>query len=388
MANATRFPGGLTTFPGRHVLKSFPISTSPSQISQVDDFTPYRAGDYSLTQTNGAATNLDYPSGLLKLATTGTTAADILTLVRNGNQAVTSGFSYSFLPGCQLWANFRVAYPRTVGNANDTNINVGLSNALLATTATNGIFFRKAAGGTAVNLVIIQNGVSTTFNNVADLALPSGLYGDAQSSNASLSAIIAGNSFTGVSVVSGGAGYSVPPLVLTTTTAGGTAGSIPVWAGMGPTSFAANTGLVVQSTGLLYGSVTAPYVFNPGTGFTNNAGATTLLEVEAIIDLSLYYNGKGTLFVGINGRVVLSVGSQGNVPFVNGATINQATAIGGSYFCSSSPTTGVMPFSQAPGAFIGTAPYGFLAPLVSVANTTANARSFYLLEETVAVEYQ
>lgn len=385
MANATRFPKGLSTFPSRSTLNTFPIATSPSQIALFDDFTPYRAGDWTLTQTNGSATSINYNSGAIKLATTGSTAADTVTLVRNGGGAVTTGFNYAFVPGCQMWINFRVSYPRTVGNANDTTIRFGLNN-VLAPTGTNAIYFNKASGGTAVGLSVIQAGTTTSFTNIGDLALPSGLFGDTQALNAVLSATIAGNAFTGVTVNTPGSGYGVPPMVLSTA-ASGVAGNYPIWAGLGSTSFAANTGAPVLSTGLPYASVAAPYILTPGSGYTNAGPLTTLLEVNSIQDYSIYWDGKNTIYIGINGRTVMTIGALGNVPVLNGSTTNVATSPSSSFFASTSPTVGVMPVAQLAGSAMGMLPFTPLVPWIAMTNTTANARAMYLLEVAAAVEY-
>lgn len=385
MANATRFPRGLSTFPSRSTLNTFPIATSPSQIALFDDFTPYRAGDWTVTQTNGSATPVSYSSGVLKLATAGSTAADTISLCRNGGGAVTTGMNYAFVPGCQLWLNFRVCYPRSVLNASDTTVRFGLNNAL-ASVGTNAILFNKANTGTAVSMTLSQGGTQTIFNNIGDLALPSGLFNDAQSSNALLSATIAGNAFTGVTVASPGSGYLVPPMVLSTATSG-VAGNFPVWAGLGSASFAANTGQPVLSTALPYASVFAPEIINAGSGYTNAGPLTTLLEVDAVQDYSIYFDGKNTLFIGINGRTVLTVGASGIIPVANGVTTNVATAASASFFASSSLSSGISPVAQLAGSALGMLPLGQMAPWITVTNSTANPRSFYLLEVAAAVEY-
>lgn len=385
MANPSRFPKGMSTFPGRHTLQSYPIATSPSQIAFSEDFIPYRAADYQVTSTNGAVTALNFSSGAIKLATVGTTAADTIQITRNGGGALTTGMPYSFVPGCQLWFNARVAYPRTVQNANDTAIVVGLNNAI-AGIGTNAIYFSKPAGQTAFNLVVRQNGVSTTFTNIGDMALPSGLFADAQALNGILSSTVAGTAFTGVTVSVPGSGYMVAPLVLSTV-ASGIAGNIPIWGGLGSAAFAANTGQPVLSTALPYASLFAPFINNPGTGYTNAGPVTTYLEAEPWLDLSIYFDGKNTLFIGINGRTVMTLGASGITPVLNGATVNNATQASSSYFASTSLTAGVMPVTQLLGSAMGMLPQQQLSASVSVTNTTALTRSFYVSELDLAVEY-
>ena len=179
---------------------------------------------------------------------------------------------------------------------------------------------------------------------------------------------------------------SVAPLVLSTATSG-VAGNIPVWAGLGSASFAANTGAPVLSTGLPYASVFAPFLYNPGSGYTNAGPVTTYLEVEPWLDLSIYWDGKGTVFIGINGRTVMTVGTQGVTPVLNGATTNVFTTVGESFYASTSLTSSVMPVTQLGGSALGMLPQSPLAAFMSVTNTTANARSFYASEFDLAVEY-
>lgn len=392
MVAPSRFTGGLTSFPKRHLLQTFPVATNPQQIVNIEDFVPYRAGDYLVTNTNGTATPVNLPSGLLKLATAGSTAADVITILKNGNVAGgTAGLPYSFFPGSQLWANFRVAYPTSVGNTNDTAIRFGLGGGTTGINNVNAIFFSKASGGTAINLVIQSSLGTTTFQNIADIAKPSGLFGFASDITAILNATIAGNAFTAVNNTAvgatPGAGYVVAPLVLSTATSG-VAGNIPVMAMLGSTAYSGSTGLPLVTRDIPYASVASPYIFNPGSGYTNGGPLNTLLEVEPVIDFSIYYDGKGTFGIAVNGREILSIGNQGIIQFAAGATINQATqTLGGSYYCTNTPTVGTMPAAQAPGSFFGCAPLGSMAPFVSVANTTANARAFYVAEIDTAVEY-
>ena len=101
MASPVRFPRGLSTFQPRSILGSYPIATSPTQISITEDFIPYRPGDYTVTLLNGTATTFNYPSGAVKLATTGTTAADLIYLQR-------LGASFQAVAGNQFWGNFQI----------------------------------------------------------------------------------------------------------------------------------------------------------------------------------------------------------------------------------------------------------------------------------------
>lgn len=383
MASPSRFPRGLVTFPARHVLSTFPISTSPSQIVVNEDFLPYRAGDYTVTNTNGTAATFAWPSGALKLSTTGSTAADAIWLQRGGA-------AFCAINGNQFWLNFRVAYPRSVGNANDTNIYLGLFDNAVPTSASNGIYFIKPTGGTSVNFVIKKGGTATTFQKVADLALPSGLYGDANAVNGVLNTVVAGNAVTGVSVATPGAGYQTAPLILSTSTSGA-AGLVPVFAQLASSAVTqGNPQLPIVTTGLPYSSLGAPVVINAAAGsFTNTAGATTYLEAEPLIDLSIFFDGKGLLSVGVNGRQVMSIRgdatSTGVYGVAAGATVDN-TSVGPTYYSTTQLSTSISPSQPPIGSPINLMPLLPMTAGFGFVNTTANARAFYLAEYSAAVE--
>lgn len=384
MANPVRFPAGLSTFPPRSTLGTYPVGTSPRQIAITDDFIPYRAGDYTVTTAvSGTVTSFPWLSGAVKLATSAS-ATDTIYLAR-------SGAAFQPVLGNQMWIDTKLVYPRSVLNANDTTLLAGVFDTATPATAQNGIYFTKPSGGTAVHFVIKKAGVTTTFQNIADLSLPSGLYGDANSVNGVLSSTISGTSFSGVTIATPGSGYQTMPLVLSTATAGGTTGSVPVLVQLGSTAFGtANNAAPVQSTGLPYGSLAIPYVANPGTGFTNAGPLTTLLEAEALIDLQVWIDAKGVLYVGVNGRTVMKIDGTvqgiGVIGFAPGATVNVATQSAPSFYCSTQLSTAVAPFQPPIGNAFNALPmipmqYGF-----GFANTTANIRTMYLMEYNVAVE--
>lgn len=382
MANPIRFPKGVSTYSPRATLASFPSVPTPSQVVVAEDFLPYRATDYTVT-TAVAGTIATFPqlAGAIKLATSASGTDTIF--------AMRAGQAFQFMALNQFWFNVRLAYPRTVLNANDTNIYAGLMDAATFALANNGIFFQKVAGGTAVALVIKKAGTTTTFNNIADFALPSGLFGDTNSVNGVLSATIAGTAFTGVTVNTAGSGYECSPLVLTTTTAGGTTGSTPIVVGLGASALSAtNPQFPVNTTGLMYGSLYAPVVSTPGSGFTNAGPLTTLLEVVPFIDLSLYYNGKDTLYVGVNGRQVLSIGPGGVGTFAAGGTVNAATALGTpSFFPTTALTSAVSPVLPIAGSAYNVLPLTTLNAIVGFTNTTANIRTLYVDDYLIAEEF-
>lgn len=380
-----RFPQGLSTYVPKHVMNTFPGVPTPSQVTITEDFIPYRASDYTLTTAvAGTVSAFTQVGGSVKMATSAS-GTDTMFLARGG-----TGFQAMIQN--QLWCDTRLAYPRSVLNANDTNIYWGLFNTVSPLTATDGIYFIKPAGGTAVHFVIKKASTVTTFQNIGDMSLPSGLYGDTNSVNATLNATIAGNAFTAVSVATPGAGYEWQPLILSTSTAGGTAGTNIANTLLGSTANTqSNPSVPVQSTGLPYASIAGVMLTNPGSGFTNNAGATNLLEVEPLLNYQFYYNGKDTLYVGVNGRIVMSIvgGVSGNLGVVGvaaGATVNVATQASPSFYSTTQLSTSVASVQPPIGNPINLMPLVPLGYAVGFANTTANIRTLYVDEFNVAVE--
>ena len=133
-----------------------------------------------------------------------------------------------------------------------------------------------------------------------------------------------------------------------------------------------------------------PYVTNPGSGFTNAGPLTTLLEVEPLIDLQAYFDSKGRLYVGVNGRIVLSIigtaTELGVVGVAAGATVNVATGISPSYYSTTQLTASVAPFQPPVGSAFNLLPTVPLNVAFGFANTTGNIRTFYIMEYNAAVE--
>ena len=380
MATPVRFPAGLSTFPRRSTLNTFPLATSPSLIAQIEDFMGYDVDDFTVTQTNGTVAAIGATGAVIKLSTSGGGATDKVMLARN-TQAV------QFIQGAQVWFSQRVAYPRTVGNTNDTNIYMGIFDNADPTAASNGIYFLKPTGGTFVNFIIKTAAGTTTFQHVADLARPSGLYGDLNSTNGTLTAVVAGNAFTGISVATAGAGYMVPPLCLATSTSGGTAGNIPVTCGLASTSYnVGNPIMPIYTTGLRYESLYSPVVAVPGSGYTNTTGATTYIEIEPWIDLQFYFDGKSTLAVGVNGRTVMTIGAAGQSSVAAGGTIDLATVGFNSFASTTQLSTAICPVQPVTGSVYNLVPLVPMGIAAGFANTSANARAFYLKEFALAVE--
>jgi hypothetical protein len=359
MVAPTRYPSGISTFKTNNVLSTFPSVPNPTQ---TDAFTlemnPYLAGQYTVTATTATVTSgtgtpgTGFNGGMVSLAVT-TASGGKAGLTVNGN--VATGQFTQFIPGQQVWFNTQVAHNSTFLTDITTVARYGLMDVTDPTgTITNGVYFEKvAAAGGALNLVIKNTGltgstVTTTINNVADVSRPSGIYNDTSSTVGTLTTTGSANKYTSIAVATQGSGYAQAPLVR----ALGSSGSSPfaqlycnIGSNTNPNTAPGNMG--AQPAGYLY----APYIAHVGgTGYT-----TFTNEVNHWIDLSLYYNGKGSLFVGVNGKLVATVGiiqnqsTSSNVQ--NLAAGGTATTGNAFYITNASMTTSIAPVLPSPGTF-------------------------------------
>lgn len=404
MVAPTRFPSGISTFKTNHVLSTFPQLPAQNQTSAVTmEMAPYVGAFYTVTNTtatigtgiyNAAASALipGFNGGVLSLAVT-TAAGGKAGVALTGN--ATTGMPIQFIPGQQVWFNAQVALNKALigyyatgagslsaGDAT-TLARFGLmDNSDPTGTITNGVYFElpgtKNTVASAINLVIKNTGltgatVTTTINNVADLARPSGIFGDTSSYGGDPAAILttagSSNKYTSVVVAQPGSGYVVAPLVRTT----GASAASPyagLYCALG--SQAAQNSLPGNMGNSSGSYLYAPYITHVGgTGYT-----TFTNEVNHWIDLSLYYNGKGSLFVGINGRLVATLGiiqNQGvgsNV--TNLAAGGTATTGNQFYVTNTSMTSSIAPVTPAPGTFDLIMP---MAPLCAAAGYSLNTNA-------------
>jgi hypothetical protein len=372
-----RYPNAVTTYPPRHILADFPALPNDFQVVKGEDFLPYRASDFTVTQTNGTGASFAANAGAVKLSTTGTTNADKIFL------AHTQGFQFE--PGNKLYFDMRMAFPTA---NNDVNMYAGfVDNVDPSAPATNGVYFLKPAGGSTVNLVILKGGTSTTFQNVADLAKPSGIYNDPFAATAALSFTLTGGNYASPVITSAGMGYRVAPLILLTGATGANATAIGVLGGSNVGTVPANQ---TVSTSLPYSSLSNVILTNVG----NAAYTTVTNEIDPWINLQFYYDGKGTLYVGVNGRVVMSVGnSPANSPLVLGTGVaaggsyNVAT-VGPTFNCSGTQLAATQYVIQPiTGDVYNILPQNVLLPAFGFKNTTANARLMYVDEFNLCTEF-
>ncbi len=381
MGSIARFLPGIGVTPPRSLLANLPAVPGSRQVLKVEDFVPYRAGDFTLTQTNGTTAAFAWNCGAVQLSTTGSTAGDRMFL-----SLPTS--AWQIVQGNQSFMDTKIAIrgSAAVGNANDTNMFCGWFNTADPATATDGLYFLKPSGGYTVNFIVKKGGTTTTFQNVADLSKPSGIVNDAASSAGTLAGTISGNALTAVSIGTGGGGYQSAPIVIHTTAAG-TLGTVYVQ--LGSTSFFGNPSLPANLTQLTYGALYAPYITAAGSGYTNGAAS---FDVCALHDLQIYFDGKGRLIIGINGRATLSIGGSAveiaPTAMVPGQTYNLASAGVGPNFSTigTQLSTSVAPVQPALGSFLNVSPLTTMQWITGIGNTTANARAMFIDEVNLASE--
>ena len=367
MANPTRFTAGLSTFAIQHVLNTYPVVPTQYQVTKGDDFIPFRQStDYTATTggTGATAAAINWNGGAIKL-TSGSTAP-----FKSYEALGFSAASLQIIPGNQTWQDCRVAIPTgSMQNpSTDSLVYVGLSDTVDPSVATNGILFRKNVGGSTGDLLLIKNGVTTTFQNIFDLAAPSGVFNDTSAIAGVLAFNNTGTSFTNVTVATAGNGYRVGPLVIPFGTAGTGA------------QVTAQLGGAAGSTG---GGIYAPYIVASGSGYTAGTIGCDLLPW---INLQFWYNGKGSLIVGINNKTVLTLGKDGVAVAVPGTTYNTVT-LGNSYnFVGTTLPLGTTPVQPYTGDFYVAAPQVPLQLAFGITGSVGNNRVMYADELNIGTE--
>lgn len=375
MANPQRFTAGLSTFPTQHVLNTFPVVPTQFQVTKGDDFIPFRQStDYTATTSGTGATAAAYSwnGGAIKVTAGSTTAFKSMEAL--GANCV------QLVPGNQTLFDVRIAAPTgSMQNpATDSVLYVGLFDNVDPTAAANGIYFSKPASGSTLNFTVLKNSTATTFSNVGDLAKPSGIYNDSTSTPGTLTFNGTGTTFTTVTVSNSGAGYRCAPLVVPFGTAGSGA---QVYCQLG-----GNTQGVSyrnSSTDSANAGLYAPYIVAAGSGYT---AGTLGADIIPWINVQAWYDGKGTLHVGINGRKVLTLGYSGVTTATPGSTYNVAT-VGNSFnFQGTTLTTGVAPVQPLNGDFYVAAPQVPLQLAFGIVGTNGNNRVMYVEEINLATE--
>jgi hypothetical protein len=176
MSNPTRFYSGVSTAYSNEPLYSFPFpdpfhtgSTSLlGSSTYTNDFNTLVGTDYTVTGTSSAFALSSGVGGLATLTPGGTTTA---------SAAYKSGQFFQFTAGYRAWFVCRFKTSAVAGNI---AYYVGMRN---GSSATDGIWFAKAAASTSINLISVVNSTSTTLvtgvaTAVADTFVEVGFYYD------------------------------------------------------------------------------------------------------------------------------------------------------------------------------------------------------------------
>lgn len=370
MGSPTNFPSGISTYPGGSLLASFPSMPQRYQISKLEDFVPYRSADFTATTSGTAAAiaAFSWLGGVVRL-TCGSTTTFKAFLAFANNYVQT-------LPGNGMWFEIKAALP-TAAHTNpstDANFYAGYCDNADPTAATNGLYFIKPSGGSAVHFIILKGGVVTTFQNVADFSKPSGAFGDSLDAAGALTANATGTTLTSLAVTTPGFGYRTAPLVLINGTAGSGAAA---YAQVGGAS-----GFPTLSARMPGSSLYSTVITAAGSGYS--AGTFTA-DVIPWINLQFFYDGKGRLVVGVGGRVVLTLDKYAQTVIAPGATVNVATGAKGYNFNTTTLGTAVNVTPPA-GDPIVALPLVPMTAAFGLVGTTANNRVAYVDELNTAVE--
>jgi len=390
MVAPTRFPSGISTFKTNNVLSTYPNLPASNQSGQITiEMNPFVAGFYTQTNTTATITagtgtpGTGFNGGMVSLAVT-TASGGKAAIALNGN--VATGQPVQLIPGNQTWFNIQVAHNSTFLTDATAVSRYGLFDVSDVTgTVTNGIYIEKvAASGGACNLVIKNTGltgatVTTTINNVCDLSRPSGIYGDTSSTVGTLTTAGAANKYNAISVATPGSGYGQAPLVR----ALGASGSSPfaqLYCQLG-------NGSAISTTPGNSPGVTGPGLYAPYIAHVGGTGYTTFTnEVNHWIDLSFYYDGKGRLYFGVNGKMVLTIGQDGVLPLAAGGTTSIATY--NSFFATNAAmTTSIAPVLPQAGSFEYIMPMSALNAGAGYALNTAATNIMFIDSIQVASEY-
>ncbi len=161
----TRFSKGVATaYTGEQALSQFPYPDPAKCSILFNDFHTYAAGDWTTTDADSGSVALAAGDGGVLLLTTGATSADSSVIT-----PVTAGFNP--VAGYEMWFETRVA----LSDATNSALFAGLIN--LITTPftggniTDGFYFTKASGSTALGFNAIGSSVALTgLTSIATMA--------------------------------------------------------------------------------------------------------------------------------------------------------------------------------------------------------------------------
>jgi hypothetical protein len=161
MASPTRFPAGVSTQPVGTSLGQYPLPDPTETTNCFYDFNAYAAADWTVTNTTTHATiGLVAGAGGLISVVGGASSVTsdigaILDTPLNFNLPV-NAVSSTYAPTTQAW--FYTGFKVTT--AINDQVQIGVTSDNSALTPTDGIYFNKAAGSTAITFVVRKGSAS------------------------------------------------------------------------------------------------------------------------------------------------------------------------------------------------------------------------------------
>ena len=157
-----RYPKGMTNSSPTGLLHMYPEVDHTKVYTRFTDFSQYVAGDWTVTNTTSHATIALTAGvgGILSLAGGGLSVANDLAGIQE------NPFTFNFASGKKVWFKARL----NVETALNNQLMFGLTTSNAAATATDGIYFNKAAAAATVDFVVEKSSTATTQSAVATLA--------------------------------------------------------------------------------------------------------------------------------------------------------------------------------------------------------------------------
>ncbi len=160
-ASTTNYPNGVTNAAVGSALSTY-ISVDPTTAhTYFNDFNTYAAADWTVTETQGGATQgiINGDGGILSLINSA--ANNDLNAIQLANE------TFAFVAGKQAWFKCRFS----LSNATNAAMVIGLQ--ITDTTplaVSDGVFFSKAAASTTLNMVVEASSTATTTQVATGLA--------------------------------------------------------------------------------------------------------------------------------------------------------------------------------------------------------------------------
>jgi len=145
MASPTRFPAGVSTQPIGSTLGQYPVPDPADVAQDFCEFDQYVAADWTVTNTTSHAT-IGLTAG----------AGGLISIAGGASSVPVNAVSSTYPPTAKAW--YYVGLKATT--AINDQIQAGVTSSNAALTPTDGIYFNKAAGSTAITFVVRKSSTS------------------------------------------------------------------------------------------------------------------------------------------------------------------------------------------------------------------------------------